>query len=235
MRVFVAGATGATGRVFVSRALAAGHDVIFHVRPKSASKSPLGTSPGARIFDLSDPEAVARALDGCDAVVSFVGTDSTRFASGDTYESSDLASTWQLVDGARAANVPRLLLQSSVGAGGPGAYLRMKAECEAIVRSSGLRWTVWRPSGLVGPAGNEPDARRPPFGSTVLFAFIGALPGLRGFADDYRPIPIDVVCDAVVAVLAQPRDCATLSGRDLWALARPSERRRPSSVAARLL
>jgi uncharacterized protein YbjT (DUF2867 family) len=234
MRVFVAGATGATGRVFVPRALAAGHEVIFHVRPKSASKSPLGNSPLARVFDLGDPEALTRALAGCEAIVSFVGTESNRIGAGDTYESSDLASTRQLVEGARTANVPRLLLQSSVGAGGPGAYLRTKAACEAIVRRSGLRWTVWRPSGLVSPAGSadEPDARRAPFGSTALFAFISTVPGLRGFADDYRPIPINVVCDAVLGVLAQPRDCATLSGRDLWALARPSAHRRPSPGAA---
>jgi uncharacterized protein YbjT (DUF2867 family) len=238
MRVFVAGATGATGRVFVPRAIAAGHDVIFHVRPKSASKSPLGNSPRARIFDLGDLEAVARALEGCEVVVSFVGTDSKRFAAGDTHESSDLASTRQLVEGARAANVPRLLLQSSVGAGGPGAYLRMKADCEAIVRNSGVRWTVWRPSGLVsatGSSADEADPRRAPFGSTALFAFIGALPGLRGFADDYRPIPVDVVCDAVVRVLTKPRDCTTLSGRDLWALARPSKSHGPSSAGPKVL
>jgi uncharacterized protein YbjT (DUF2867 family) len=225
MRIFVAGATGATGQVFVPRALTAGHDVTFHVRPQSATKSPLGKDPRARVFDLGDLAALAIALGGVEAVVSFVGTMRSRFKVGDTYRSSDIASTGQLVAGAVAAKVPRFILQSSMGAGSYGAYLKMKAECEAIVKASGLRWTILRPSGLVSPKGIAEGAhglRRAPPGMNALFVAIRAIPGLGAWADDYRPIPIDILCDAILHVLAQPRDGATLAGRDLWALATPT-------------
>src|SRR5437588_1098775 len=153
MRIFVAGATGATGRVFVPKAEAAGHDLVLHVRPQSAARSPLGADPRARVLDLGDAAALKDALAGCAAVVSFVGTMRKRFEAGDTYESSDILSTQQLVDGAKAAGVPRFLLLSSFGAGSMGAYLQMKGRCESIVKESGLRWTIFRPSSLVTPEG----------------------------------------------------------------------------------
>src|SRR5436305_9844096 len=103
MRIFVAGATGATGQVFVPMATRAGHDLILHVRPQTAARSPLGADPRARIFDLADAGRLREALAGSEAVVSFVGTMRSRFGAGDTYEASDIASARQLVDGAVAA------------------------------------------------------------------------------------------------------------------------------------
>ncbi len=161
---------------------------------------------------------------GCEAAISFVGTMQNRFKAGDTYESSDIASTRQLVDGAKAAKVARFVLLSSLGAGSLGAYLQMKGECEAIVKDSGLRWTILRPSALVSPEGvpeGTHGVRKSPPGASAVFGAIRALPGLTGFADDVRPIPIEVLCDAILRVLAQPRDGATLEGRELWVLGAP--------------
>ena len=123
MKVFVAGATGATGQVFVPMATEAGLDLVLHVRPQSAARSPLAKDPRARVIDLGDADGLAAALAGADAVVSFVGTMKSRFAAGDTYEASDVGSTRQIVLGAKSAGVPRVLLLSSYGAGGMGAYL----------------------------------------------------------------------------------------------------------------
>lgn len=221
MRIFVAGATGATGRVFLPRAKAAGHDVVAHVRPQSAGKSPLAQDPRARIFDLADAKSTADAMSGCAAVLSFVGTMRNRFAAGDTYESSDVLSTEQLVNGATSAGVPRFLLLSSYGAGGMGAYLKMKARCEQIVKDSGLRWTIFRPSALVSPEGGPEGThgtRKVPGAASAVFGVMRGIPGLGPLADDVRPMPIEVLCDAMLRVLEQPRDGATLEGRDLWVL-----------------
>lgn len=224
MRIFVAGATGATGQVFVPTATEAGHDLVLHVRPQTAAKTPLGKDPRARVFDLGDAPALARALEGCDAIVSFIGTMRSRFKAGDTYESSDLATTRALVAGAKAAHVPRFLLLSSFGAGSVGAYLKMKEQCERIVTESGLAWTVFRPSALVSPdasAAGTHGARKAPPGSGAVFGVLRKVPGMSGVADDVRPIPIAVLCDAFLRVLAEPKDCAVLEGRDLWKLASP--------------
>jgi uncharacterized protein YbjT (DUF2867 family) len=226
MSIFVAGATGATGEVFVEMATRSGVELRLHVRPQTASKTALGRNPRARVFDLSDRQALTSALAGCDAVVSFIGTTRARFQVGDTYESSDIASTRLLVDGAKAAGVPRFLLLSSVGAGGAGAYLKMKGDCERIVKESGLRYTIFRPSALVSPPPGEAvtshHGRRevPPIASWVMSG-VGKLPALRGWVDRYKPIPITVVCRAFLRVLEKPRDAEILEGTELWAAGKP--------------
>lgn len=223
VRLFVAGATGATGQVFLPMATAAGFDLRVHVRPRTAARTPLARDPRARVFDLGDAQALAQALEGRDAVLSLVGTMRSRFAQGDTYESADVASTRQLVDGARAAGVPRFALLSSVGAGGPGAYLKMKGECERIVTESGLGWDIFRPSALVSP----PDAPEGTHGRREVPGFLVAagaalarLPGVGPVVDDWRPIPISTLCAAMIRVLGGPATGRVLHGRDLFRLAR---------------
>jgi nucleoside-diphosphate-sugar epimerase len=62
MKVFVAGATGALGRVLVPQLVVAGHEVVGMTR--SASKQDLVRSLGARpvVADALDPDAVAQAV-----------------------------------------------------------------------------------------------------------------------------------------------------------------------------
>ena len=62
MKIFVAGATGALGRVLVPQLVAGGHDVVGMTR--SASKQDLVRSLGARpvVADALDPDAVASAV-----------------------------------------------------------------------------------------------------------------------------------------------------------------------------
>jgi 2-alkyl-3-oxoalkanoate reductase len=62
MKVFVAGATGALGRVLVPQLTAAGHEVVGMTR--TAAKRDLVRSLGARpaVADALDPDAVARAV-----------------------------------------------------------------------------------------------------------------------------------------------------------------------------
>lgn len=227
MVVFVAGATGATGQVLVPLAHEAGLELRLHVRPATAAKlaaegSPLATDARARVLDLGDRDALIAALRGCDAVVSLIGTMKRRFAQGDTYETSDVGTTRALVDAAKAAGVPRFLLLSSVGAGGGGAYLQMKGECERIVRESGLSWAVFRPSALASPAKGAAGThgkRWVPPGATALTAGLRTLPGVGDLVARYGPIPIEVVARAMVrtvATLAPGGEGRIVEGAALW-------------------
>ena len=71
MKILVLGATGATGQLIVRDAAASGHSVVALVRAKARSDL-----PGAELIegDARDEGTLARALDGCDAVVSALGT-----------------------------------------------------------------------------------------------------------------------------------------------------------------
>lgn len=222
MRVFVAGATGATGTVFVPLAEKRGHQLVLHVRPTTAQKHPLGRDPRAAVFDLADTAALREAVRGCDVIVSLVGTMKRRFDQGDTYDSSDLGSTRFLVAAALAERVSRFRLLSSYGAGGMGAYPKMKGECERMVRETrNIRWTIFRPSALISPddfGESHLGKREVPGFAVAMGNGLRMIPGLSGWADDIRAIPIEVVARAILATLESPRDGEILSGRDLWIL-----------------
>ncbi len=200
-RLFVAGATGATGTVLVRLAQAGGAPVVPQVRPQSASRAP----PNAAIVDLADQAALVRALSDCTTVVQLVGTMRSRFADGDTYETSDIGTTRALVAAGQEAGVDHVVLLSSTGAGRPrGAYLQAKAQAESIVRESGLEWTIFRPSFLLG------DHRGPPRPVAAVLRAISPA--------SLKPIRLEDLARAILHVgLTRAALGQVLEGRSLFA------------------
>ena len=115
-KLFVAGATGVVGTELVRQAAAREIDVVAHLRPATAQRGhavqQLATSTS--VCDLSDTEAVKQAMADCTAVLQLIGTMRKRFHTGDTYETSDIGTTRQLVDAAIAQNVSRTWSCSAV-------------------------------------------------------------------------------------------------------------------------
>jgi uncharacterized protein YbjT (DUF2867 family) len=165
-KILVLGATGGTGRLIVSRALARGHQVTALVRsPEKASDL-----KGAKLVvgDARDEKALREALRGQDAVVSALGTPASPF-----HEVTLLStSTRALVDAMKLEHVSRLVCITGIGAGdsaGHGGFLldRLifplllrkvyadKNRQEAIVADSGLDWAVVRPSVLNDKPGRD--------------------------------------------------------------------------------
>ncbi len=106
MRITVFGATGGTGRHVLALAAAAGHEATAFARDPDA----LAGAGAARICsgDVLDPQAVARAVKGADAVVSALGIGYSR---ADTTVYS--AGTEHILRAMRAEQVPRLLCVST--------------------------------------------------------------------------------------------------------------------------
>jgi uncharacterized protein YbjT (DUF2867 family) len=201
-RLFVAGSTGAVGRTVVSLARQLGAPVVAHVRPKSAGKP--SADPQAVAFDLSDLQALTQALQGCTTVLQLIGTVRKRFSSGDTYETSDIGTTRQLLEGAGPAGVDHFILLGSLGADRPiGAYLKAKAQAESLVRESGLPFTIFRPSAFVG-AGHKP-----PPGMALITQVLGL--------ERFKPVPVSDLARALLHV-AMTRSAIgqVLEGATLW-------------------
>lgn len=158
MKIVIFGATGGTGRAAVEQALAAGHTVTAFAR----TPSKLGLAhPALRTVqgDILDAEAVRVAVEGKDAVLCCVGAPP---ASQDRIRERGSA---VLVAAMDAAGVSRLVSLSSHGIAESAVelpwymrwlvvplYLRRvfadhEAQ-EAVVRGSGLDWTLVRPPHL---------------------------------------------------------------------------------------
>jgi uncharacterized protein YbjT (DUF2867 family) len=215
-RIFVAGSTGATGRTLMRLAAERGvaDRVVPHLRPRGAATRSVDPPDGAIVLDLGDAAALAAALAGFTTVVQLIGTMRKRFAAGDTYETSDIGTTRQLVDAAVRAGVDHVVLLSSVGAGKPmGAYLQAKARAEAIVRESGLAYTIFRPSAFYGEGHvGIPGAK------TVLSAL-----GWRR----YEPIAVEALAAGILhAALTRAPLGVALEGQPLWSVVEAAGARR---------
>ncbi len=228
--VLVAGATGAIGTALVPFLRTKGFGAIPHVRPKTAARHPFGKDPQALVADLSDSARLDSAMARAQSVVCLVGTMRRRFAAGDTYESSDYRPVVELAESARrvASPEPRhFVLLTAMGARPGSGYLGWKFKAEEVVRKSGLPHTILRPSFLdttrSAALPSDGTQRKPPPLVGGAFRLLGALPGLRGLADDLRPIPADVLCSAIAHILRDRAPQGTLTGRQLWALATPQE------------
>ncbi|MCI0151383.1 SDR family oxidoreductase [Paraburkholderia sediminicola] len=159
MKVLVLGATGGTGRLIVQDALEKGHSVVALVRSKARASDFLGAD--LIEGDACDEGALMRALKGCDAVVSSLGTGVSPFS-----EVSVLTeATRALLPAMARSGVRRLVCISALGVGdsrGHGGFVfdrlfqplllrhayKDKGRQEAAIRASSLDWVIVRPAML---------------------------------------------------------------------------------------
>lgn len=164
MRVVVFGATGGTGREVVTQAMARGHQVTAFVRDPSTMALEDETIPVAnrlRIVtgDVFDYPAVNQAVKGQEAVICSLGSKSLAKTTVRAQGTANIAKAMA------EEQVARLLLVSAMGIGESWSDLsfinklffatllwssRQDHEAqEAVVKGSGLDWTILRPSGLI--------------------------------------------------------------------------------------
>jgi putative NADH-flavin reductase len=164
MRIAVFGANGGTGRLLTQQALDAGHDVVAVVRKPAHFPLAHGRLTVVEA-DVHDPEDVARAVAGSEAVLSTLGVPFTRkpidvYSAGiDTIGAAmKQHGITRVVVVSSAATEPRRhqgagfllnrVMQPLVTATiGRTTYADMR-RMEAHLRASDLHWTVMRPSGL---------------------------------------------------------------------------------------
>lgn len=155
MEVLLTGGTGFVGRALAPALAAAGHRVRLLVRTSAMARSSgrPPPAPGLRRCpaDFRDPASLEAAFQGVEAVVHLVGI--IREVGSQTFEQVHDRLTGDLLAAARAAGARRWVHMSALGTR-PAArsrYHRTKWAAEERVRSSGLAWTILRPSLIYGP------------------------------------------------------------------------------------
>jgi nucleoside-diphosphate-sugar epimerase len=171
LRLFVAGATGYTGRALVQVAREAGAVVFAHIRPDSprlAGQRAAFEAQGAQVLACPwTPDALAEALEDARPthVFCLIGSSagSRKEAPGlgraDSYVQVDEALSRMLMKACQARSPrPHFLYLSSLGADRPrGAYLAARHAVETALAASGLDHSIARPSILTGD--DRPEAR----------------------------------------------------------------------------
>jgi putative NADH-flavin reductase len=163
LRILVFGATGPTGRELVSQALEQGHDVTAFARRPDAVPAQKGKLRVAQGDAMREPDAIAEAVQGQDAVLSALGTGKVLFPNR-----LQERSLGNIVPAMERAGVRRLVVMSAFGVGDMmrdaslvqrlmyatllSAVFADKARGEASVRASALDWTIVYPTVLTsGP------------------------------------------------------------------------------------
>lgn len=182
MKIFVTGAAGFVGGHTVRALLARGHEVVGLVRtlPDASRKASGAVYVTGDVTDAATlpPEKLA----GCEAVVHLVGIIQEVRSKGQTFEAVHVQGTRNVLAAARAAGVSgRFVYLSAIGSDASAAseYSTTKARAEQAVKESGIPYTIFRPSVLLGPDGEfvhqmEDLMRKPP---------------LSPFAPPFVPVP----------------------------------------------
>jgi NADH dehydrogenase len=196
--VCVLGGSGFVGRHVCHALAAAGYRIRVATHDRERAKEQLILLPTVDVaaVDIHDPAALAAFVRGADAAINLVGVLHDGRGSR-SFQAAHVELARKLVAACRGQGVRRLLHMSALAAApdGPSRYLRTKGEAEAIVRESGLAWTIYRPSVVFGPG----DSFLNLFAKVLRFSPVVALacPGAR-----FQPVYVEDVAAAFVKGLS---------------------------------
>ena len=196
--VCILGGGGFIGRHVCHALAAAGYRIRVATHDRERAKEQLILLPtvDVAVANIHDPAQLEAFVRGADAVINLVGV--LHDGRGNrSFQSAHVELARKVVAACRSRGIGRLLHMSALASArdAPSRYLRTKGEAEAIVRESGLAWTLYRPSVVFGPG----DSFLNLFATLLRFSPVVALacPGAR-----FQPVFVEDVAAAFVKGLA---------------------------------
>jgi NADH dehydrogenase len=155
MKVFITGGTGFVGNHVIQALLDRGNQVRALVRQRSEYKLKRPQDVEISYGTISSTADLAQGMKGCDAAIHLVGIIRPFPSQGITFERLHTEAAANVIAAAKETGVSRLVHMSALGAreDGPTSYFRTKFAAEELVRTSGLRYTIFRPSLIFGRGG----------------------------------------------------------------------------------
>jgi NADH dehydrogenase len=205
--IFVTGANGFVGSHMLPALLDAGHHVLALVRDDAGAREVQGrltpeqrAGLEARHGDVTRPDSLQAAMAGAGAVLHLAAI-ARDWDGGQTLRLVNTEGTRSVLRAATDAGIRRFVHQGAMGvADEPDLhYGSSKARAMALVRDSGLDWTILAPSLLYGP--------RDGF-FNILADLVRMSPGIvpiTGKGDArFQPLAIEDLARVVVATFADP-------------------------------
>ncbi len=148
--IFIAGGTGFIGQHLLRALKEKDYKIRCLARSHERAEACKRKGFDAVIGDITERDSLKNTLDGVDMVVNLVGIIEEK--NDMTFEKVHVEGTRNLVDEAKKAEVKHFFYQSALGASlsSWSKYHKTKAEAEEIVRTSGVPYTIFRPSIVVG-------------------------------------------------------------------------------------
>lgn len=192
--VLVTGGTGFIGSHIVRRLLKMGHQAIVMSRDPARATVVPGAS--VRPGNVADPASLRAAMAGVDAVISAVQFPNHPVENprkGFTYMAVDGEGTVRQVEAAKAAGVTRFVYISGAGTreGQAAPWFLAKLKAEGAVQSSGIPFTIFRPSWVYGPEDRS-------LNKFATFArYLPIIPVIGSGKGNVQPVFVDDLAEAV--------------------------------------
>ncbi|HEY7828403.1 MAG TPA: SDR family oxidoreductase [Candidatus Limnocylindrales bacterium] len=144
--ITIVGGTGNLGTALIPRLLARGLEVRVITRDRSHVSSQMPSSVEVAVADVRDRAALSQAIAGSTTVISAITGFGGRDAAG--APAIDRDGNRNLIAAASAGGAEHMILLSvaQASADHPIELFRMKFAAEQDLRSSGLAWTIIRPT-----------------------------------------------------------------------------------------
>ncbi len=249
MRVLITGASGYLGRALVAAFRAGGYDTVAFSRHATSSGVPGEKVDG----DVRDPDAVARAAGGCDAICHSAALVGVWRRRRQEFDDVNVGGLRRVLDAARSAGIRRIVCTSSflalppTGASAPACwndYQRTKVAADRVAAdaaAAGAPIVRVYPGVIYGPGARTEGNL---VGAMVSDHLSGRLPGVVGADRVWSYAWIEDVARGHVAAMECGRPGATyrLGGENAPQMrvfeivreltGRPLPRRIPAALAA---
>ncbi len=154
MKILLIGSTGYVAEKILSDLLNSTHSTRLLIRKESLSKIKEHILSKTEIAygDVTQAESIKGKLNGCNAVIYLPGLIREFPQKGITFQNVHYHGVKNIVEEAATSGIRRFILMSSNGVR-PNAsteYLRTKFRAEEFLKSSGMDWTIFRPSVIFG-------------------------------------------------------------------------------------
>jgi uncharacterized protein YbjT (DUF2867 family) len=221
----VAGATGMVGGLLLNTLLEAPD----YARVYALTRRPLGREHPRLANRVVVFERMAEQLKGQVARDAYccIGTTIKDAGSEEAFRATDIDAVVLFAQAARAMQVKRFIVVSSVGADSASKkfYLRTKGEMEEAITAAGFPSVdILQPSLLLGP---RKQFRPAEFAASLLAPVVN--PFLSGAREQYRAIPAQVVAKAMLG--AARRGAKGVYRYTHGAIRQLSEIRQPQPIA----
>ena len=219
MKIFVTGATGLIGSVLVRRLITEKHEVVVLQRKSADTREIDDLKLSFHLGDVTDPESLKGAMDGCDVVYHMAGFVAQWSGYKEALYKVNTLGVRYVLEAALAQGVKRVVVASSTAAIGgtkhpeildekflfnlghlPYAHSKWLGEKEAIaVAKKGIEVVIVNPATTFGPGDKHLNA-----GRTILNARDGKIfgfpPGGNSFVD------VGDVVDGIIAAMEKGRN-----------------------------